>query len=648
MVDRMSDIVWSPNKEYIENSNIKRFMDKYDIKSYEELIRKSTDNIEWFWDSVVKDLNIEWFKPYETILDLSNGISWAKWFIAGKLNIVHNCIDRHAKSEYKDKSACIWESENGEIRNLSYSDLYHQVNSLSKSLKLLGIKKGDRIGMYMPMIPEIIIALYACMKIGAICIPVFSGFGSGALSSRLEDCGAKILITADGSSRRGKRIEIKREADLAVDQVASIKHVIVCKRLGITIPWKNGRDIWWHNLVTNQPEEFPTEWMDSEDLSLILYSSGTTGKPKGTVHTHAGCITQICKEVAYYFDVKKKDVFFWLTDIGWMMGPWMIIGVHSLGGTVLLYEGAPDYPAPDILWNLVDKYKITIFGISPTAVRLLIKYGDEWINKYNLRSLRILGSTGEPWDTESWMWYFNNVGRSKLPIINISGGTEIVGCLLSPLPLTSLKPCTLRGPGLGMDVDVFNEYGKSVRGLKGHLVIKKPAPSMTKGFWKDPERYLDAYWSKWPNVWYHGDWASVDEDGFWFLHGRSDDTIKVSGRRVGPAEIEEALMKHSAVFESAVIGIPHQIRGEGIVCFVVLKPNNIPSEQLKGELKEKVVEIMGKTLRPEEVKFVKDLPKTRTAKIVRRLVKARYLGEKIEDVSSIENPHSIDEIDKAI
>ena len=401
-------------------------------------------------------------------------------------------------------------------------------------------------------------------------------------------------------------------------------------------------------MVSNQPDECETMQMDSEDYAMIIFSSGTTGRPKGTVHSHGGALAQIVKELGYYFDVKEDDVFFWLTDIGWMMGPWMIIGVQSFGGNIVIFEGAPNYPNPDRLWELVEKHKITTLGISPTAIRLLMRFGDEWVKKHDLSSLRFLGSTGEPWDPDSWNWFFEKVGGKRIPIINISGGTEIVGCFLSPLPITELKPCTLRGPGLGMDIDVFDDDGNPIRGKMGHLVAKKPAPSMTRGFWNEPDRYIDTYWSRWPNVWYHGDWAKIDEDGFWSLHGRSDDTIKIAGRRTGPAEIEAALIEHPAVSESATIGVPDELKGEDLVCFVVLKPGYEPSEELREELKGQVVKIMGKTLKPRDIKFVKDLPKTRSAKIIRRIIKSTFLGEDVSDISSVENTQAVEEIKNAI
>jgi len=565
----------------------------------------------------------------------------------GKINIVHNVLDRHAKSDKKDNIAIIWENEQGDTRKLTYHELYKDVNKFANALKELGIQKGDRVGIYMPMVPEIVVGFLAAMKIGAISIPIFSGFGGHALASRLDIAGAKVLLTADGSVRRGKNVNIKIEADKAAENVSSLEHVIVFNRLGNEVSW-NEKDIWWHELIANQSDECETEVMDSEDYAMIIFSSGTTGPPKGTVHTHGGALAQIAKELAYYFDVKENDVFFWLTDIGWMMGPWMIIGVQTFAGAFVIYEGAPNYPDPGRLWALIEKQKITHLGISPTAIRLLMTYGEKWPKKHDLSSLRILGSTGEPWDSDSWTWFFEKIGGKRIPIINISGGTEIVGCFLSPLPITELKPCTLRGPGLGMAIDVFDDDGKPIRGKMGHLVAIKPAPSMTRGFWNEPERYIETYWSRWPNIWYHGDWAKIDNDGFWSLHGRSDDTIKIAGRRTGPAEIEAALLEHPAVSEAATIGVPDKIKGEDIVSFVVLKPGYSASEELRNELKGQVVKIMVKTLKPRDIKFVGDLPKTRSAKIVRRIIKATFLGKQVSDISAVENTNAIEEIKNAI
>lgn len=641
----MREIIWRPSADFLQNSNIALFMRKHGIASYEELVRRSVEDIEWFWQACVEDLGVEWNKPYTKVLDASQGFAWTKWFIGGQLNIVQNCVDRHVEKD-PEALALLWEGDDGQNKSYTYRDLNRDVKRLANALLGAGTKKGDAIGLYLPMIPEVVIAFLACLKIGAVAVPIFSGFGPEAVKTRLEDCEAKILITADGSFRRGKRIAIKPNADEATKDLKNLKMRIVVRRTGAEIPWTAGKDFWWHDVLPKHSPACGTYPVDSEHLAMLLYTSGTTGKPKGCIHTHAGALAQIAKELKYAFDVKKGDRFFWFTDMGWMMGPWEVIGVLFQGATLFIYEGAPDYPAPDRVWQMVEKHRLTHLGISPTAIRLLKKYSEGFPKKYPMESLRILGSTGEPWDPESYTWFFENVGKKRCPIINISGGTELVGCLLSPYPICELKPCTLGGPGLGMDIDVFNEEGQSVQGEVGYLVCKKPFPSMTRGFLKDRERYLETYFSKWPDVWFHGDWALKDEDGFWFLQGRADDTIKIAGKRVGPAEVEAALNVHPDVAESAAIGVPHDIKGEMLVCFVVLKESHEEADTLCTELKEAVVKVLGKTMAPEKIEFLPALPKTRSAKIVRSVIRKKYLGEPVGDLASIENPEALENIKK--
>ena len=637
---RVKDVIWSPTPEIVERANVTRFMRKHGIKDYDELVRRSNADTSWFWDAALRDLGVRWFRPYAQTQDSSRGFPWTRWFVGGKINIAANChgaLDR----------AVVWEGDDGSVRTWDTSEFRRCVNQVANTLQSLGLRKGDAVGIYMPMVPEIVAAFFGCLTIGAIAVPVFSAFGAPALAARLQDSRAKVLFTADGVSRRGKKSPLKPEADLAVAQCPTVEKVVVFRRLGLDVPM-GPKDLWWHDTVEKAPTEARPVELDSEDTALVVYTSGTTGKPKGTVHTHAGALAQIVKELGYAFDVKAGDVFFWVTDIGWMMGPWEMIGATFFGATLVLFEGAPNYPDPDRLWEIVERHKVTHLGISPTAIRLLKSSPLDWVRKHDLSSLRILGSTGEAWDPDSYLWFFDHVGGKRCPIINISGGTEIMGCHLSPLPITELKPCTLRGPGLGMDVDVFDDDGKPIRGGIGHLVCKKPVPSMTKGFLGDPQRYLDTYFSKFgPDVWYHGDWAKVDEDGFWFLYGRSDDTIKVAGKRVGPAEVEGALIEHPAVAEAAAIGIPHELKGESIACFVVLKPGHAPSEPLREALREQVVKHLGKTLKPEVLRFVRMLPKTRSAKIVRGTIRKRWLDQPLGDTSSVENPDAIEEIARA-
>lgn len=642
MMSRASQVAWRPDQQIIAQANISRFMREHGIASHEELIRRSTSEIEWYWDALPRALGVEWCTPYTQVMDTTSGIPWTEWYIGGTLNMTHNCLDRHAAGVAADRTALIAETEDGQITRWTYRALADRVNRIASAMRGLGIRRGETVGIYMPMVADVVTILLACFKVGAVAIPIFSGFAPRAVAERLRDGDARLLFTADYALRRGRRVELKAAADEAAALTPSIERLIVWRRSVESIPWTVGRDIAWDEFLASGTPVCETEAMASMEPAMLLYTSGTTGRPKGTVHSHAGALIQVAKEVGYHFDLKTTDRFFWLTDIGWMMGPWMIIGCLFHGGTTVLYEGAPDYPTPDRLWQLVDRHQITIFGISPTAIRMLMREGVDRIGRDALSSLRILGSTGEPWDPESWWWYFEQIGQRRCPVINISGGTDIIGCFLAPLIIKELKPCSLQGPGLGMAVEVWNEAGQPVREEVGYLVATRPAPSMTRGFWKDPDRYLDTYWSRWPGVWNHGDWAYIDADGHWFLHGRADDTIKVAGRRIGPAEIEGALMEHPAVSEAAAIGVPDRIKGEAIVCFAVLGRQYAPSIELSEELKRVVVSLLGKGDRPEQVLFVTDLPKTRSAKIMRRLIRARYLGAAdLGDLSSCQNPEAI-------
>ena len=641
----MSEIVWNPSEEYIERANVTRFMRANGIGSYDELVKRSTDDIEWFWDAVVRDLGIDFYEPYQRVVDTSDGKPWAKWFVGGKLNLAHNCVDRWAKASPK-RPAVVWEGEEGDARTVTYAELQAMSNQLAQGLRELGVRKGDRVGIFMPMTPEIVAATLACAKLGAVYLPIFSGFAAEAVATRLQDADAKVLITADGFPRRGTPVPMKETADQAVAMSPSVEHVVVWKRLGRDdVPWDAARDRWWDELLSDKPAQFDNERLDSEHPLFIAYTSGTTGKPKGSVHAHGGFVVKIAEEVAYQTDLHQDETLFWVTDLGWIMGPWEIVGAGALGATVFLFDGAPNHPAPDRIWDMVERHKITTLGISPTLVRALIPAGEEHVRKHDLSSLRMLGSTGEPWNPDPYMWFFNEVGGGRCPIINISGGTEVGACFLSPLPITSLKPTTLRGPALGMDVDVFGPDGRPVGpGEVGELVCKQPWPGMTRGIWRDPERYLDTYWRRWPDVWVHGDWASVDEDGFWFLHGRSDDTMNVAGKRVGPAEVESALAHHSAVAESAVIGVPHEVKGEAIWCFVVTKPGVERDEGLSKALSSTVGEHLGKAFKPSRIVFVDELPKTRSAKIMRRTLRAVVLGKDPGDLSSLENPSALEAV----
>ncbi|MDP2663479.1 MAG: acetate--CoA ligase [Dehalococcoidia bacterium] len=635
--DAKTGIVWKPSREYIRRSRLWRFMRRYGIKTFQELLSRSNEDPEWFWDAVVKDLKLEWYKPYTRVMDTSRGIPWTRWFVGGRYNYVHDALDKQVETPKRNKLAFIWEGEDGQVRKLTYWEVWAETNRLAHALKSLGIGKGDRVGIFMPMTPEVAVATLACSKIGAIYIPIFSGYGPGAVVSRLQASDARILITADGFYRRGQVAPMKDVADAAADDLPGLEHVLVYRRMGNDVSWKQGRDIWWHEAVAGKPRTYATEQTEAEDPFMIIYTSGTTGAPKGALHVHGGFPVKGVQDMAHCFDVQEDDILFWITDIGWMMGPWAIAGATMLGSTFLMYEGAPDYPNPDRLWEMVERHGVTIMGISPTAVRSLMVHGDDLVKKHDLSTLRILGSTGEPWNPEPWMWFFRNVGGGRCPIINYSGGTEISGGIICGNPISPVKPCAFVGPIPGMDADVVDEHGMPVRGQVGELILRKPWPGMTRGFWKAPQRYLDTYWSRWPDIWVHGDWALVDEDGFWFIQGRSDDTIKLAGKRVGPAEVESAVVAHPAVAEAAAIGVPDEKKGEALVCFVVLRPGHEPSDELRQGIKEAVVRKLGKTLRPAEVRFVKELPKTRNAKVMRRLIRAKYLKlEQMGDTSALE------------
>jgi acetyl-CoA synthetase len=630
--------IWEPSPEWIAQTNVWRFMEKLGFTDREALLRYSRENPEEFWDRMVREVGIEWFHRFDQVLDASRGVEWSEWFLGGKLNIAWNCLDRHVAS---GGTACIWEGEDGAVRTLTFAQLATEVNRLANALDALGLAKGDRVALIMPMIPEVITILYACFKLGVMVVPIFAGFGATAISTRLEDSGARVVFTADYARRRGKLLPLKEKVDQALERQTAVEKVIVFRYQGGDITWRGDRDIWWDELVRGQSADREALPLDSEDRAFILYTSGTTGKPKGTIHTHAGCLAQMSKEIYLGFDHKPEDRFWWLSDIGWMMGPWTIIGNHNFGGTIFLYDGAPDYPGPDRLWQMIERHGITTFGISPTAIRLLMRAGPP---KQQMQSLRLLGSTGEPWDDTSYLWFFENVGRRRCPIINISGGTEIVGSFLFPLPIQPLKPCTLGGPAPGMATEVVDDAGGPVRGQKGYLVCTRPAPSMTRGIWRDPDRYLETYWSRWPGYWYHGDWASVDEDGCWFLHGRADESMNVAGRKVGPAEVEDALIEHPAVSEAAVIGVPDELKGEAIVAFVVMKVGPVVRADLEQQLSAHLVESLGPTFKPRAIRVVNELPKTQSGKIVRRLLRQKFLGEALGDLSTVENPHAIEEI----
>ncbi|MGD8753321.1 MAG: AMP-binding protein [Anaerolineales bacterium] len=642
-----ADIVWRPTPDYIENAHLTRFMSRHNISDFDELMQRSTDDVAWFTDAVLKYLDIHFYQDYDQVLDMTRGIQWPSWCVGGKMNIVHNCLDKYMGTPTEELPAFIWEGEEGSYRSVTYADLYRMVNQAANGLRAIGLSKGDAIGIYMPMTPEIVIALLAIAKIGGIILPLFSGYGVSAVATRLADADAKALFTADGFFRRGKHVNMKSIADRVVKQVPSINHIIVLNRIDLNVDMLNGRDYWWEDIISNQSDVSETEITFAEDNLMVIYTSGTTGRPKGAVHTHCGFPVKSAQDMAFGTDLHQGQILYWMTDMGWMMGPWLVFGSLILGGTFFIYDGAPDYPAPDRVWDIVERHRITTLGLSPTLVRAMVAEGGHHFREHDLSSLRFFCSTGEPWNPDPWMWLFKEVGESKRPIINYSGGTEISGGILMGNPILPLKPCAFSGPTPGIAADVFNEQGVSIRNQVGELVIKSPWIGMTRGFWKDPDRYLQTYWSRWDDVWVHGDFAAVDSDGLWFIFGRSDDTIKVAGKRLGPAELESIAVSHSKVVEAAAIGIPHEIKGSEVVLFCVLVSEQIPTDELREEISSMIVEAMGKPMSPREIRFVSDLPKTRNAKVMRRMIRSAYLGADPGDTSSLVNPEVVQEIRSA-
>ena len=631
-------VIWKPYGRYLE-SRVVKFANHFGAKDIWDLRRKSVQDIERFWQEVEKFLGLKWQKRYTRVLDISQGKPWAKWFPDGKINLAENCL------RFPDNlKAVVWEGEEGKTRVLTYGELRELTFRIRGALKKLGVKKGDRVGLFMPMIPETVASFLAIASLGAIVIPIFSGYGHDAVAVRLQDAEAKVLITADGFWRRGKLVNMKEVADEAVSKSPSVEKVLIFERAGNKIPLTQ-KDILAKDIL-EKDEGF--EETVAEDPFMVIYTSGTTGRPKGAVHVHGGFLVKIAEEGAFQCDLGEGDMLFWITDIGWIMGPWEFVAGLANGSAVFLYDGAPDYPKPSRIFEMVKKHGVTVLGVSPTLIRALSKYKDEEVIVRS-DSLKAFGSTGEPWNLDPYMWLFERVGGGKLPIINLSGGTEVGACFLSPHPAEPIKPMSLCGPSLGMDVDIFDEEGNPLPpGKVGELVCKSPWPGMTRGLWKDPERYIETYWSRYPDVWYHGDFASRDEEGFWFLHGRSDDTIKVAGKRVGPAEVETAVVSTGKVMEAAAIGVPDPVKGEAIVVFAVPKPGVEVGDELRQEIHDAVVRALGKSLAPREVKFVRALPKTRNAKIMRRLIRAKYLGKPLGDTSSLENPEALDEIEKAV
>ena len=636
--------VFKPSDEFVKQTNVKKWMDGHNIKNYDELLKKTGENPEWFWDEMAKNLTS--LNGYSKVMEWN--LPYVKWFVGAKYNIVNDAIDRHVSDGKKDKIAYIFEGEPGDVRKITYNDLYIGVNKLANALKNLGVKKGDRVSIYLPMIPELPMAMLACAKIGAVHSVVFSGFSAHAFRDRVNDCESKIVVTCDGFYRKGKIVDLKKQADEALENAPTVETVIVYKRTGNEVGWNKSRDHWWHEIVKDKPETCDTEKIDANDPLYILYTSGTTGKPKGIMHAHGGYSVGTSSTLNWVFDLKKNDVWWCAADIGWVTGhSYIVYGPLILGVTSVMYEGAPDYPAPDRWWSIVEKYKVSVLYTSPTAIRLFMKHGEEWAEKHDLSSLRLLGSVGEPINPEAWMWYYKYIGREKCQIMDTWWQTETGTFCISPLPITPLKPGSATKPLPGLRAEVYNESGNPITNAGGNLVLLNPWPGMLRGLYKAPDKYMETYWKKFPNTYLAGDVARKDDDGYFWVQGRADDVLKVSGHRIGNSEVESALVSHTKVAEAAVIGKPHKVKGESIVAFVVLKKGAEPKDELRVELRDHVGKELGKIACPDEVWFVKDVPKTRSGKIMRRVIRAKAIGEPVGDISTLADPETVDEIGRA-
>ena len=647
----VDDVVWRPTAELARSSNLAAFMrrlgidDHPDPAGYRNLLAVASADPDAFWNHVIDHMGIRFYRPYERVRDWSKGIEWTEWCVGGSTNAILNCLDRHRSPGHDAKEAVVWEGENGDCRRWTYAELNAQTSRLAQGLRALGCGPGDVIGVYLPMVPEAVAALLAIVKIGAIVLPLYSGFAPQAISDRLKDGGAVAVLTADATVRRGKRYELKSLVDAAAPHVPTLKHVVVLQNTGADIKWDPKRDHWWHALCAGRMDLSPTEIVSAEAPMMLIYTSGTTGKPKGAVYSHCGFIVKLALDLGLCADYKTSDRMMWMSDLGWLAGPILVYATTLLGATMVLAEGAHDFPEPGRFWKLIQSHSVSFLGIAPTIIRGFMQTGGAGVQDFDLSSLRVTLSSGEAWNRDAWMWMFEKVCRKQVPIINYSGGTEVGGGILTGTVLHPMKPCAFSGPVPGMGADVADEGGRSV-GSKGsgELVLRQSSIGLTRGLWRDPQRYLESYWSRVPGVWWHGDRAEIDADGYWYLLGRSDDTLKIAGKRTGPSEIESLVADTGKVAEVVAIGVPDTVKGQSMVLVAVLMPDVAPSPEIKKLLSDAVVVGLGAAFRPSAVLFVSDVPKTRNMKILRRVVRAVYLGESPGDLSSLVNPEAVERL----
>ena len=640
---------WRPTPEIVARSNFKAFLDRHGVADIEALNRRATADPEWYWDAVLKFGDVRFSKPYSKVLDASRGAAWARWCVGGETNLVLNTLDKHRGTPTMDKPAIVWESEAGEVRTWTYAELDAETCRLAAALTQRGIGKGDVVAIYLPLLPHTVAAFYAIARIGALTMPLFSGFGRDAIAVRLAEGGAKAAITCDATLRRGKPVAMKAELDAALGEAPSVEHVVVVRNLGADAPMAAGRNAWWDDALAGRPDRVPTVMVDSEHTLLLLFTSGTSGKPKGVVVPHCAVLGKMTTDLNLCVDLKPSDRFMWFTDFGWAVGPYCTSAVGMQGATLVMGEGAPDWPDDARMWRMVEQHRVSIIGTAPTAVRGQMRHGLAPIARHDLSSLRVAMSGGEPWTEEAWMWFFEHVGKRRLPMLNWSGGTEIGGGILFGTVLQPVKPCAFTCSIPGMQADIVDEKGESVGpGQVGELVLRGPSMGLTRSLWNADEQYIETYWREYPGMWRHGDLAVRDEDGQWWVTGRSDDTLKISGKRTGPSEIEGLLNGTGKVSESAAIGLPDPLTGQAVGCVCVPAPGVEPGPELVEALSEAVSRGLGRSFRPKRVIFVDDLPKNNSGKVVRRSVKAVVLGESPGDLSTLINPEAIDSLRAAL